>query len=141
MIKSTSIHVRDQDKPSLFQVYTVDLSDGYRHFIRVVRMTNSMMVKVCLLFSCLFTIQFICLLFKVNETVSINHEIPSPSGFLAQKLYLGNWPTPELLTTTTTTTSTTQRSEEVFRYGWLVEFEELFLSDLFEYSVTHQVVL
>ena len=37
-------------KKEKFQVYTVDLSDGYRHFIRVVRMTNSMMVKVCLLF-------------------------------------------------------------------------------------------
>ena len=38
-------------KKEKFQVYTVDLSDGYRHFIRVVRMTNSMMVKVCLLFN------------------------------------------------------------------------------------------
>ena len=64
----------------------------------------------------LFDPWFTNISFKVNETVSINHEIPSPSGFLAQKLYLGNWPTPELLTTTTTTsTSTTQRSEEVFR--------------------------
>ena len=72
----------------------------------------------------------------MNETVSINHEIPSPSGFLAQKLYLGNWPTPELLTTTTTTTSTTQRSEEVFRYGWKLNltFENLFLSDLLDYN-------
>lgn len=29
---------------------------------------------------------------KVNETVSINHEIPSPTGFNADKLYLGNFP-------------------------------------------------
>lgn len=55
------------------QVYTLNLSDGNRHFVRVVRMNNSMMVKV-------------------NETVSINHEIPSPTGFNADKLYLGNFP-------------------------------------------------
>ena len=55
-------------------MYTVNLSDGNRHFIRVVRMNNSMMVKV-------------------NETVSINHEIPSPTAFSADKLYLGNFPT------------------------------------------------
>jgi len=30
---------------------------------------------------------------KVNETVSINHEIPSPTAFSADKLYLGNFPT------------------------------------------------
>ena len=52
-------------KKEKFQVYTVDLSDGYRHFIRVVRMTNSMMVKVCLLFSCLFTIHPFCLQFSL----------------------------------------------------------------------------
>ncbi len=71
----------------------MDLSDGFRHFLRVVRMNNSMMVKV-------------------NETVSINHEIPSPTSFLAEKLYLGNFPvagnvpTTTLATTTTTTTTT-----------------------------------
>ena len=46
---------------------------SFRHFIRVVRMNNSLMVKV-------------------NETVSINHEIPSPTTFRAEKLYLGNYP-------------------------------------------------
>ena len=55
-----------------FQVYTLNLSDGYRHFIRVVRMNNSMMVKV-------------------NETTSINHEIPSPTEFRADALYLGTF--------------------------------------------------
>ena len=49
------------------------LSCSFRHFIRVVRMNNSLMVKV-------------------NETVSINHEIPSPTTFRAEKLYLGNYP-------------------------------------------------
>jgi len=52
---------------------------------------------------------------KVNETVSINHEIPSPTAFMAEKLYLGNFPTdsadvftpqssPRPSTTTLTTT-------------------------------------
>ncbi len=67
------VNVYFDSKREKFQVYTVDLSDGYRHFVRVVRMNNSMMVKV-------------------NETVSINHEIPSPRSFLAEKLYLGNYP-------------------------------------------------
>lgn len=89
------VNVYFDGKTEKFQVYTVDLSDGHRHFLRVVRMTNSMMVKV-------------------NETVSINHEIPSPTGFLGEKLYLGNWPTEAQLTTTTTTTTTTARYEEVF---------------------------
>ncbi len=67
------VNVYFEGKRERFQVYTVDLSDGFRHFIRVVRMNNSMMVKV-------------------NETVSINHEIPSPTSFAAEKLYLGNFP-------------------------------------------------
>ena len=89
------VNVFFDGKMERFQVYTVDLSDGYRHFLRVVRMNNSMMVKV-------------------NETVSINHEIPSPTSFLAEKLYLGNYPVAGIVpasttstTTTTTTTSTT----------------------------------
>ena len=68
------VNVTFDGKTERFQVYTVNLSDGNRHFIRVVRMNNSMMVKV-------------------NETVSINHEIPSPTAFNADKLYLGNFPT------------------------------------------------
>ena len=68
------VNVTFDGKTERFQVYTVNLSDGNRHFIRVVRMNNSMMVKV-------------------NETVSINHEIPSPTAFSADKLYLGNFPT------------------------------------------------
>ena len=74
-------------KPDRFQVYTVNLSDGYRHFIKVFRENNAMRVMV-------------------NESVSINHEIPSPTAFVAQKLYLGNYPNEEVLSTTTTTTTT-----------------------------------
>ena len=82
-------------KAERFQMYTVNLSDGNSHFIRVQRMQNSMMVKV-------------------NENTSINHEIPSPTAFVAEKIYLGNYPKPGIhiptttvTTTTTTTTSTT----------------------------------
>ena len=77
-----------------FQVYTENLSDGYRHFIRVARMKNSMMVIV-------------------NETVSINHEIPSPNAFTAQKLYLGNYPDLATITTTTTTTTTSTSTTQL----------------------------
>ena len=81
------VNVSFDGKSDKFQVYTVNLSDGYRHFIRVVRMNNSMMVKV-------------------NETVSINHEIPSPTEFRADVLYLGNYPNVNDLTTTTISTTT-----------------------------------
>ena len=67
------VYIRFDETNDNFQVYTVDLSDGFRHFIRVVRMNNSLMVKV-------------------NETVSINHEIPSPNEFKGNVLYLGNYP-------------------------------------------------
>jgi protein crumbs len=82
------VHVSFDDRKAKdkFQVWTLNLSDGNRHFIRVVRMNNSLMVKV-------------------NETVSINHEIPSPAAFVAQRLYLGNYPDENVLTTTTTTTT------------------------------------
>ena len=40
------VNVTFDGKTERFQVYTVNLSDGNRHFIRVVRMNNSMMVKV-----------------------------------------------------------------------------------------------
>merc|ERR1712172_246641 len=81
-------------KEERFQMYTVNLSDGNDHFIRVVRMNNSMMVKV-------------------NENTSINHEIPSPTAFVADKIYLGNYPKPETIQSSSTvpptvsTTSTT----------------------------------
>lgn len=89
------VHVFLDGKTEKFQVYTVNLSDGYRHFIRVLRMNNSMMVKV-------------------NETVSINHEIPSPVAFIAHKLYLGNYPDLAAITTTvTTTTTSTSTTPEV----------------------------
>ena len=54
-------------KKEKFQVYTVDLSDGYRHFIRVVRMTNSMMVKVCL--QKFVHNSAVCLLFSLFSTI------------------------------------------------------------------------
>jgi len=91
------VNVFFDGKSEKFQVYTVDLSDGYRHFIRVVRMDNSMMVKV-------------------NETVSINHEIPSPTSFLAEKLYLGNFPVPGRIPEVINTT-TTPRPEETEEHG------------------------
>ena len=82
------VNVTFDGKTERFQVYTVNLSDGNRHFIRVVRMNNSMMVKV-------------------NETVSINHEIPSPTTFSADKLYLGNFPESiDLFTPSSTPTRT-----------------------------------
>jgi protein crumbs len=81
-------------KAERFKLFSVNLSDGNSHFIRVVRMQNSLMVKV-------------------NENTSINHEIPSPTDFVAEKIYLGNYPKPGIhistttVTTTTTTTTTT----------------------------------
>ena len=81
-------------KPERFQLYTVNVSDGNSHFIKVVRMGNSLMVNV-------------------GKNTSINHEIPSPTDFVAQKIYLGNYPKPVIhyptttVTTTTTTTTTT----------------------------------
>ena len=74
--------VRVTEKPEKFQVYTVDLSDGYRHFIRVVRRNNSIAVKV-------------------NESVSINHDFPA-AVFHAERLYLGNYPTRPTPNPTTT---------------------------------------
>ena len=87
------------DLTEKFQVYTLYLADGYRHFIQVGRKKNAIMVKV-------------------NETDYINHEIPAPTAFTAQKLYLGNYPDLSIITKTTTTTSTTTMSttEQVATY-------------------------
>lgn len=71
-----------------FKLYSAQLSNGYRHFIRVTRMKNQMTVKL-------------------NESISINQEIASPVPFQAEKLYLGNVPAVLLTTTTSTTTTTT----------------------------------
>ena len=92
------VHVSFEGKTEKFVVYTQYLADGYRHFIQVARMKNAMMVKV-------------------NETSYINHEIPAPTSFTAQKLYLGNYPSPTIIpkTTTTTTTTTMSTTEQVYR--------------------------
>ncbi|TRY63548.1 hypothetical protein TCAL_08301 [Tigriopus californicus] len=91
------VHVYFDTKPERFQVYTVNLSDGYRHFIRVVRMNNSLMVKV-------------------NETVSINHEIPSIREFVAKKVYLGNLPTTEPITNPATTSTSATTTNELAQF-------------------------
>ena len=81
-------------KSERFQVYTENVSDGDSHFIQVERKQNSLMVKV-------------------NTNTSINQEIPTHTDFVAQKIYLGNYPKPGIhfptttVTTTTTTTTTT----------------------------------
>ena len=97
------VYVSFDGKTEKFQVYTLYLSDGYRHFIQVARRKNAMMVKV-------------------NETTYINHELPAPTAFTAQKLYLGNYPdlaiinkkTTTLSTTTTTMSTTEQVSTQRF---------------------------
>ena len=54
-------------------VFSAILSNGYRHFIRVVRQNNLMTVKV-------------------NETIIINQDFPVAPTFIIEKLYLGNYP-------------------------------------------------
>jgi hypothetical protein len=60
------------DRPTeYFKLYSAQLDNGYRHFIRVQRMKNQMTVNV-------------------NETISIKQEISSGVPIQAEKLYLGN---------------------------------------------------
>jgi protein crumbs len=60
------------DRPTeFFKLYSAQLDNGYRHFIRVQRMKNQMTVNV-------------------NETISIKQEISSGVPIQAEKLYLGN---------------------------------------------------
>jgi hypothetical protein len=60
------------DRPTeFFKLYSAQLDNGYRHFIRVQRMKNQMTVNV-------------------NETISIKQEISSSVPIQAEKLYLGN---------------------------------------------------
>ena len=76
---------------NMFRLYSVRLDNGHRHFIRVTRMQNQMTVKV-------------------NDSVSINQEIPSQTAFSAEKLYLGNI---ETVLTPSTTVSTSSESSPV----------------------------
>ena len=60
------------DRPTeFFKLYSAQLDNGFRHFIRVQRMKNQMTVNV-------------------NETISIKQEISSGVPIQAEKLYLGN---------------------------------------------------
>ena len=97
------VEARFKDKPpEYFKLYSANLANGYRHFIRVTRMKNQMSVKV-------------------NDTISIKQEISSVDPIEPEYLYLGNLivsdsstPTtvppftltsPTAITTTTTTTT------------------------------------
>jgi len=78
--------------PEEFKLYSVQLDDGNRHFLSVIRMKNKMIVKV-------------------NSTtggtpVSINQEVQSTFPIQAEKLYLGNLLDIEPETTTATILST-----------------------------------
>lgn len=87
------------EKTEKFQVYTVNLADGYRHFIRVRRRNKSMKIAV-------------------NDTVSISHDFPDPIFFVAEKLYLGNFPDARLVTPiSTTTTQSPRMREELFEFA------------------------
>lgn len=82
------VEARFSDKPSeYFKLYSAQLANGYRHFIRVTRMKNQMTVKV-------------------NDTISIKQEISSVVPIEADYLYLGN-----LIVTEPTLTSTTLPEE------------------------------
>ena len=56
-----------------YQLFSAILSNGDRHFIRVVRQNNLMTVSV-------------------NDTISINQDFPVAPTFIIEKLYLGNYP-------------------------------------------------
>merc|ERR1719278_2178367 len=92
----------------MFKLYSALLDDGNRHFLKVIRMKNKMIVEVNSTLG--------------DQPIAINQEVSSIVPILAEKLYLGNLinlpePTTEavvitttttlLLTTTTTTPTTT----------------------------------
>ena len=96
------VEARFEDKPpEYFKLYSAQLANGNRHFIRVTRMKNQMTVKV-------------------NETISIKQEISSVVPIVADYLYLGNLlvttPAPEDsdVTTVTAELSTTTSTPTVF---------------------------
>jgi protein crumbs len=78
-------------KPEYFTLYSAQLANGHRHFIRVTRMKNLMTVKV-------------------NDTISIKQEISSVVPIEADYLYLGNLVVTESSTLTTTVAPVTSTS-------------------------------
>ena len=81
-----------------FKLYSKRLDDGYRHFLRIHRMKNKMIVQVNSTTG--------------NGKIGINQEVSSTESLQAEKLYLGNLLDLEPVTTTpvmveTTTLSTT----------------------------------
>ena len=75
----------ENGKADKFNLYSAKLSNGYRHFVRVIRQNNLMTVTV-------------------NESITINQDFPVAPTFTIEKLYLGNppvrsnkhWPDPSL---------------------------------------------
>ena len=65
--------VQEDGKKDNFNLFSAKLSNGYRHFIRVIRQNNLMTVTV-------------------NETITINQDFPVAPTFIIEKLYLGNSP-------------------------------------------------
>merc|ERR1719266_2238559 len=82
----------------MFKLYSVQLDDGNRHFLKVIRMKNKMIVEVNSTLG--------------DQPIAINQEVSSIVPILAEKLYLGNLISlPETRTAAaviTTTTTTTQ---------------------------------
>merc|ERR1719278_21762 len=81
----------------MFKLYSVQLDDGNRHFLKVIRMKNKMIVEVNSTLG--------------DQPIAINQEVSSIVPILAEKLYLGNLinlpePTTEAAVITTTTTTT-----------------------------------
>ena len=87
-----------QGKPEMFKLYSALLDDGNRHFLKVIRMKNKMIVEVNSTLG--------------DQPIAINQEVSSIVPILAEKLYLGNLISlPETRTAAaviTTTTTTTQ---------------------------------
>ena len=96
------ISMNDLDQRDPLKIYSVQLSDGNRHFIRIKWKDNRIQVSV-------------------NESVYINQDLPITAPIQAEKLYLGNLNIEEPVvsttqrptTTTTTTASTTTTTTSV----------------------------
>ena len=63
----------EKGKRDTFNLYSAKLSNGYRHFVRVIRQNNLMTVTV-------------------NGSITINQDFPVAPTFTIEKLYLGNLP-------------------------------------------------
>ena len=64
---------QEDGKIDRFNLFSAKLSNGYRHFVRVIRQNNIMTVSV-------------------NDTITINQDFPVAPTFIIEKLYLGNSP-------------------------------------------------